>query len=558
VGAVGTTNGTSSGATKEAGEPDHAEPGGRSVWFRWTASSTAEVSVTTAGSDFDTTLAVYTGASVNALSVVASNDQFAAGFSSAVTFSPTVGTTYHIAVDGYYGAMGAVVLNWQPYDDGIEDALRGRFTSLHHFTNNIEGYWPEATVLAVGDRLFGTTLTHNPGAGTVFALNTDGTGFTVLKTFNGGAGGGNPYSGLIESEGTLYGTLAAGGTGLRGAVFAITTNGTGFTILHSFTTTSGPLSTNSDGAGPHADLVLSGDTLFGAAQIGGNSGAGTVFAVKTNGTGFTTLHHFAAISGISETNSEGAKPVTSLVVSGDTLYGVAGIGGSLGYGTVFTLKTSGTGFNTLRHFNGDDGYYPRALILSGNTLYGTTAGTLFAMETNGAGFTNLASFAAPASGSPYGPIALSGDRIFGSTSSGGMGGRGTIYAVHTNGTGFVTLHQFPGTSGTPATNSDGAFPRGVTMSANTLYGTAQNGGNWSYGTVFSLSFGLPVLTIFPSGTNVILKWPASAGALNLQSATNLISPIYWITNASAPVVIDGQNTVTNVVSESQRFYRLGP
>ena len=559
LGPAGTTNGTSSGATKEAGEPNHAgEPGGRSVWFRWTAPSAHEVSITTAGSDFDTTLAVYTGASVNALTVVATNNEFAADSTSAVVFTPTAGATYHIAVDGYYGSLGAVVLNWGPYDDGIEDALRGRFTALHHFTNNFEGYWPEGTVLAVGNRLYGTTLTHNPGAGTVFALNTDGTGFTVLKAFDGGPDGANPFAGLIESRGTLYGTLNAGGTGFRGAVFAIRTNGTGFMVLHSFTTTSGTLSTNSDGAGPRAGLVLSGDTLYGVAQTGGNSGAGTVFAVKTNGTGFTTLHHFPAILGIAETNSEGAKPVSSLVLSGDSLYGVAVSGGNLGYGTVFTLKTNGAGFATLRHFNGLDGLFPQTLTLSGTTLYGTSFDTLFALNTNGTGFTNLASFSGPVRGSPYGPIVLSGDRIFGTTSTGGAGDKGTIYAVRTNGTGFVTLHQFPGTSGTPETNSAGAFPRGITMSANTLYGTAQNGGNWSYGTVFSLSFPPPALTIFPSETNVVLKWPASPGGFSLQSATNLVQPNSWITNSTAAVVIDGQNIVTNVISEPQRFYRLGP
>jgi hypothetical protein len=558
VGPVGTVNATNSGATKEAGEPDHAgELGGRSIWFRWTATSTNEVSITTVGSNFDTTLAVYTGASVNALSLVASNDEFAEDSTSAVTFPTAAGTTYQIAVDGYYGAMGAAVLNWEPFDDGIEDAIAGSFKSLHHFTNDLGGFWPEAPVIAVGNRLFGTTLTHNPGAGTLFAINTDGTGFTVLKTFNGGAAeGGNPYAGLISSGESLYGTASVGGASFRGAVFTIKTNGTAFNLLHSFATTSGPLSTNAEGAGPQAGLVLSGDTLFGAAQTGGNFGAGTIFAVKTNGTGFLTLHHFAAISGTAETNSEGAKPVASLVLSGDNLYGVAIIGGTSGNGTVFTLKTNGSGFNTLRQFDGIDGYYPRALILSGHTLYGTTSGTLFAMTTNGAGFTNLASFAAPSRGTPYGPIVLSGDRIFGATATGGTGGKGTIYSVRTNGTGFVMLHQFPPTSGPSSTNSDGAFPRGLSLAGNALYGTAQNGGDWSYGTVFSLTFPRPTLTITPSGTNIVLTWPAAPGGFNLQTSTDLASPMVWITNSSSPVAFNGQNTVTHPATGAQKFFRL--
>jgi uncharacterized repeat protein (TIGR03803 family) len=63
-----------------------------------------------------------------------------------------------------------------------------------------------------------------------------------------------------------------------------------FTTLHSFTLLNN--STNSDGANPTAGLILSGNTLYGTAEYGGSSGKGTVFAISTNGTGFTTLHSF--------------------------------------------------------------------------------------------------------------------------------------------------------------------------------------------------------------------------------------------------------------------------
>src|SRR5262245_59218288 len=70
------------------------------------------------------------------------------------------------------------------------------------------------------------------------------------------------------------------------------------TTLHSFTLPlpayheSHLLYTNSDGAYPYAGLALSGDTLYGTAFYGGGSSAGTIFAVNTDGTGFTTLHSF--------------------------------------------------------------------------------------------------------------------------------------------------------------------------------------------------------------------------------------------------------------------------
>jgi len=78
--------------------------------------------------------------------------------------------------------------------------------------------------------------------------------------------------------------------------------------------------------------------------------------------------------------------------------------------------------------------------------------------------------------------------------------------------------------------------------------------------VFSLSF-RPQLTIVPSGTNVILTWPTNVAGFDyagytLQSAANLVSRAVWITNSPAPVVINGQHTVTNPISGAQQFYRL--
>jgi hypothetical protein len=109
--ATGTsTSGTNVGATKEPGEPYHAgNAGGRSIWFRWTATRNASVEIKTAGSSLDTTLGVYRGSAVSALSRVASNDDYG-NLTSRVSFWATAGVTYLIAVDGYNAASGSVVL----------------------------------------------------------------------------------------------------------------------------------------------------------------------------------------------------------------------------------------------------------------------------------------------------------------------------------------------------------------------------------------------------------------------------------------------------------------
>src|SRR5215471_12491148 len=135
--------------------------------------------------------------------------------------------------------------------------------------------------------------------------------------------GANPNGGLILSNNTLYGTAAAGDSSGVGTVFAFNTDGTGFTNLHSFTG-------GSDGANPIGGLILSGNTLYGTAYSGGSWASGTVFAVNTDGTGFTNLHSFTG-------GSDGANPIGGLILSSNTLYGATRNGGSSGNGTAFSL-----------------------------------------------------------------------------------------------------------------------------------------------------------------------------------------------------------------------------
>lgn len=107
-------SGTNVDATFEVDEPDHAAIGGpaTSVWWKFTAPAAGTVNMNTDGSDFDTVLAVYTGASVDALSEIASNDDGDNPPQSTISFAVVNGVEYHVAVDGYGGAVGNIILNW--------------------------------------------------------------------------------------------------------------------------------------------------------------------------------------------------------------------------------------------------------------------------------------------------------------------------------------------------------------------------------------------------------------------------------------------------------------
>ncbi|HVS52537.1 MAG TPA: PQQ-binding-like beta-propeller repeat protein [Opitutaceae bacterium] len=100
------------GATTETGEPSLAGvTGGHSLWWTWTASISGQVAIDTAGSDYDTTVAVYTGNTLPALALVAANDDDTGVTTSRVVINATAGTTYQIAVDGKNGATGQTFMN---------------------------------------------------------------------------------------------------------------------------------------------------------------------------------------------------------------------------------------------------------------------------------------------------------------------------------------------------------------------------------------------------------------------------------------------------------------
>lgn len=127
-GSTGSVSGNNTGATKESGEPNHAgNPGGASVWYQFQAPASGTLTITTAGSNFDTLLGVYTGSTVSGLTTIASNDDASpSDLSSRVTFSLVGGTTYRIAVDGYNGATGSILLNWI---SGIAGPANNNFSS---------------------------------------------------------------------------------------------------------------------------------------------------------------------------------------------------------------------------------------------------------------------------------------------------------------------------------------------------------------------------------------------------------------------------------------------
>jgi len=378
-------------------------------------------------------------------------------------------TLYGTAYGGGLNGWGVV---FKIQNDG------GSLTVLWNFSGGSDGANPVAGLLLSGATLYGTTFSGGAsGFGTVFALNTDGSGFTKLYDFTGGNDGANPTASLVLSSNTLYGTSLQGGSKNLGTVFALNTDGGGFTNLYSF-------KGGVDCGNPYAGLLLSGGTLYGT-TTGSNAviaDFGSVFKINTNGSGFAVLKTFVG-------SEDFANPFGGLVVSGSTLYGTTADGNNYeGYGTVFSLNTNGGAFTTLHSFDFTDGDSPYGtLVLSGGTLYGTTSeagmdsyGTVFKLDTNGSGFTSLLNFnGGSGGGNPFGGLVLLGSTLYG-TASGGGNGYGTIFEINASGGDFITLFRFA--------ISDGELPYGgLVLSGETLYGTTVSGGALDDGTVFALN-----------------------------------------------------------------------
>jgi uncharacterized repeat protein (TIGR03803 family) len=443
------------------------------------------------------------------------------------------------------------------------------FTNLHNFVFT-NGTYPRASLIMSGGTLYGTAQNYGGGTGggygSVYRMGIDGLNFTNLHTFSGGADGGNLNSSLVLANGMLYGTASFGGGLNYGCVFVISTNGSSLINLYNFSAISTNVpGTNLDGAYPNAGMILSGSTLYGMANGGGSAGVGNIFAVNTNGVGFTNLHNFNV--------SDGQYPTANLILSGSRLYGMTPGGGAFHSGNIFSVSTNGTGFTDLFNFpslsgvlySNSDGAFPQgSLLLAGSTLYGTASeggsagnGTIFKIDTNGAAFTVLHTFSLTSGAlgtnsdgaSPEAELILSSGILYGTAKYGGTGGSGTVFRLNTDGTGFATLYSFTAADVVTGTNRDGAHPvSGLVLSGGVLYGTASAGGTAGYGTIFSLLVP-PVLSIQPSGTNVILSWPTDVFGFSLQTTTNLAPPAVW-----SP--LGGQYSVTNPATSKQRFFRL--
>jgi len=250
----------------------------------------------------------------------------------------------------------------------------GTLTTVYSFTGAADEGYPAAGLIQAKDgNYYGTTFggySNGDGsyaAGTVFKMTPSGA-LTTLYSFTGGTDGGNPQAALLQgSDGTLCGTTVSGGVVINhytyGTVFKITTSGA-LTTLYSFTA-------GSDGGIPQAALVQGTDgSFYGTTAAGGIGGNGTVFGITSSGA-LTPLHTFTGYWDGGGPNSLVLGTDGNFYGTTNRGGGLS-VNNGLGFGTVFKMRPSGS-LITLSSFpGGSGGGEPNGLIQgSDGDFYGT-------------------------------------------------------------------------------------------------------------------------------------------------------------------------------------------
>lgn len=261
------------------------------------------------------------------------------------------------------------------YDGGVAYKIRTNSPLpieqiLHGFGDAGDGAQPQAGLTADGDRLYGTTSGGGAnGDGTVFVVNAKTGKERVVHNFSGASDGAAPQASLLANGDKLYGTTTGGGQYNAGTVFSVNIRTGAESVLHAFTNVP-------DGADPQGGLVLVNGTLYGTTTQGGSYGSygsGTVFGIGIDGKNERVLHSFGD-------GTDGRNPLAAPIAVNGTLYGTTSQGGlysgSLGYGgTLYSLRLSDKRERVLHDFgNGSDGAFPWSSPVNVNgTLYGATA-----------------------------------------------------------------------------------------------------------------------------------------------------------------------------------------
>jgi uncharacterized repeat protein (TIGR03803 family) len=234
------------------------------------------------------------------------------------------GVIYSVNPDG---SKFAVLHNFKS-SEGDEPHGRLTYDGTHLYGMTKDGGTkPKASGIFLVPGVFDLGKHKLKPSGVIFSIDRDGKNYTVLHTFFGGFfdGATTDHGYLVlDANNILYGMTTFGGSANEGVIFSIHTDGTAFTLLHTFAGGA------NDGSSPLGSLLINGTDLYGTTGSGGASNMGTVFHLSTNGSGFSILHSFSG-------NPDGRKPIDNVILLSETLYGMTVFGGDFDEGAIFAI-----------------------------------------------------------------------------------------------------------------------------------------------------------------------------------------------------------------------------
>jgi len=407
--------------------------------------------------------------------------------------------------------------------------------------------------------LYGSTAAGGiSNQGTVFSIHSDGSGYRMIKELVGLSNGVTPYGELVlGTDGRLYGTTYNGGTSNLGIVFGMNTDGSGFTPLHNFTG-------GAEGQSPNVDLIEASDgLLYGVTYSGDSLHRGTLFKINKNGSGYSVMHVFTG-------NPDGQQVQCKLLEGSDgALYGTTQFGGTAIGGTVFAINKDGSGYFVLYNFGSPtaNGYIPSGGVIEGidHFLYGTTGsgggsgytGVLYKMDKFGGNYQILQRFPKNASGTGApggGLIKGTNGMIYGCTQHGGSDQQGTIFSINEDGADYVILRSFFYAGG----DATGPLTPLLQLADGNFYSTTPYGGAAGIGCIYALSQSplSPRLAMqsASSSSNVFQIAATSFIQYDVQRSTDLSS---WPTIGTFTSPVGGQTNYSDLnPPPSAAFYRL--
>jgi uncharacterized repeat protein (TIGR03803 family) len=215
-------------------------------------------------------------------------NQDGSGYSTLYALGPGDGTVPFDLIEGTNGALYGLIRDGGRNGQGAVFKLNkdGRgFISLYRFpASSADGAWPSTLVKSSDGTFFGTTTRVVVDGGTVFKLNGEGSAYQTLYTLSATGGDGEDPADLLEGrDGALYGTTGYGGTAGWGTVFKVNKDGSGYTVL------AGPSILNR----PRAVIEGNDGALYGTTWDGNSNYAGTVFKLNKDGTSYSELYSFS-------------------------------------------------------------------------------------------------------------------------------------------------------------------------------------------------------------------------------------------------------------------------